>query len=390
MTFLGADVEQVRGLAERMGRRAEVLATSIDVLEGAVLGVAWMGPDADRMRQTWIGSVRPQVDLATAHLARRAVELAENAEQQDAASAADGGPLLQSSAEIPGPAVAEAAWHVDAAPGEGPGSIGVENEGSRDGEYFETPPDPDGTIDGPTPYPGVGLGPPVEGEDAETPLPPQWAPSDPGAGEWNTRVPMDEDWDTLRLAREMIFGGRFTGKGAASDNLQHYINGTGEDKKIDVDGMLTEVPTFGRAVEKQDLELVERAIARAQAEDADGPVTFPVNTSWVSSGAPKEESEEYYYATASFDFNQTGTVTVYPPTEEGGEWTYELETSVNVRDRYNWDTGKGVNLDVPVWAPGYEDEIFVPDEQMQGLHQSGLAREYNLVGESSVTTRTGP
>jgi hypothetical protein len=41
-----------------------------------------------------------------------------------------------------------------------------------------------------------------------------------------------------------------------------------------------------------------------------------------------------------------------------------------------------VHIDVPDWVPGYPDEIHVSDTQMQGLHQSGLAREYNIVGSS--------
>lgn len=73
-------------------------------------------------------------------------------------------------------------------------------------------------------------------------------------------------------------------------------------------------------------------------------------------------------------------MTAYPPETTGGEWRYEMNTEVNTRDRYNWDAGKATTV----------GPIAVQDERMQGLHQSGLAQEFNIVGRSSKRTTTGP
>jgi hypothetical protein len=47
------------------------------------------------------------------------------------------------------------------------------------------------------------------------------------------------------------------------------------------------------------------------------------------------------------------------------------EITVQVRDKYNWDQGKNVNiLGVPI-----------RDEVLGSLHQAGLAQEYEVIGE---------
>lgn len=122
----------------------------------------------------------------------------------------------------------------------------------------------------------------------------------------------------------MVLGGRFTGKGAASDNLQHYLEATGDDKPIDVDEMRQQVPSFDQVVAEQQRSIGMEAVQQAKDSGATGPVTFPVSTPWTGGTASKDESEKYFYATGSFDHNQTGTVTAYPPSTPGGEWTYEV------------------------------------------------------------------
>jgi uncharacterized protein YukE len=375
--FHGADTGQLQDFAQRLAESSGRTSELLDEATTAVLSAPWEGADAERFRQEFFGSVthgwRQLIDRL--HLSED--EIRAHADEQDQASdagdrrspGADGG-------EDAAPAAREDRHERGAA------DVPVTAEADRGDGTDPQPPNPDGTIDGPDPYPGIGLGPGVPGTSAETPEPPAWEPADSGSGEWDSREPTDEDRENLDLAEDMVLGGRFTGKGAASDNLQHYLDTTGEDKSIDVEDMLEEVPAFTTAVDEQRSAIGQEAIAQAQESGATGPVTFPVNTDWEGGEASSAESEKYYYATGSFDYNQTGTVTAHPPAEPGGEWTYEVDTAVNVRDRYNWDTGKGVHIDVPDWVPGYPDEIHVSDTQMQGLHQSGLAREYNIVGSS--------
>lgn len=46
-------------------------------------------------------------------------------------------------------------------------------------------------------------------------------------------------------------------------------------------------------------------------------------------------------------------------------------------DRYNWDGGKATKI----------GPITITDTQMQELHETGLAREYNLRGSTDVMKR---
>lgn len=385
--FYGADTEQLREIAGRMERSSRSASDLLEVLSANVLSVQWQGADAQTFRQVFFGPVAVDWTVAVDRLGSYANEIGIHAEEQDRASEA-------APSSAPG---AERERAGDSAPSprgsdrEPDGTeLPVTAEAGRGGSGEDEPVNPDGAVDGPEPFPGIGLGPGVPGTSADSPAPPAWEPADSGSGEWDSREPTDEDRENLDLAEDMVLGGRFTGKGAASDNLQHYLDNTGEDQAIDVDDMLEEVPAFSTAVEEQRSAIGQQAIAEAQQSGVAGPVTFPVNTDWEGGQASSSESEKYYYATGSFDYNQTGTVTAYPPSEPGGEWTYEVNTAVNLRDRYNWDTGKGVHIDIPDWVPGYPDEINVSDTQMQGLHQSGLAREYNIVGESEQSTHTGP
>lgn len=392
--FWGAESDQLRAHADAVGAAGGRCAHLLDEITTVVDATPWVGPDAEAFRHTMRGAVSVQWHGVVDRLHASSRELLRHAEEQDVASEGSGGPTAGLE-----PVRASAYPDRSAVPSSGVGSgesaaAAVRTSFfGRDGDDEETAPvNPDGTIDGPAPFGGHGLGPGVPGTTADAPAPPAWEPADEGSGEWGVREPTDEDHETVDLVEMLILGGRLTGKGAASDNLQHYIDNTGEDKPIDVDDMMDSVPDFDNAVSERQQSIGMEAIAQAQESGATGPVTFPVNTDWAGESASQSVSEKYFYATGSFDYNLNGTVTAYPPETTGGDWTYEVETTVNVRDRYNWDTGKGVSIDVPGpdWLPGHPGTINIPDTQMQGLHQSGMAREYNIVGESDPVITTGP
>lgn len=52
---------------------------------------------------------------------------------------------------------------------------------------------------------------------------------------------------------------------------------------------------------------------------------------------------------------------------------YEVDTQVSFRDRYNWDDGKSTQI----------GPFTVTDESLAAMHCAGIARECNLLGESS-------
>ena len=145
---------------------------------------------------------------------------------------------------------------------------------------------------------------------------------------------------------------------------------------MNVDRMLEDLPSLRAGTERQLNAAIQSSLDQAAAEGISEPVTYPFVSEWTPTTASKSESENWYYATGGYHYTTAGTVTVYPPSEPGGEFTYSYAYRVHTADRYNWDRGKGVNI----------SGQSVPDTELQRLHEVGLAQEYDLRGESRVYT----
>jgi len=90
----GADVVELRALSERMSRSAEDLDRIVSLLTHQITATtAWVGPNAQRFRGDWSGSHRGVVASSTRALRECASALRRNADEQAAASAAEGGQL---------------------------------------------------------------------------------------------------------------------------------------------------------------------------------------------------------------------------------------------------------------------------------------------------------
>ncbi len=238
-------------------------------------------------------------------------------------------------------------------------------------------PPPGTPIEGGTPggdyFPG-GLGDPVEGTELpETPEPPAWVPSDVGAGpfgSWEPRNPGDA------LAKKAAQGGAWWTEDdypQAARNMQHYFGTSGAILEQDVGQMLNDLPDFQQKVNGDMQNLGVEAISRAQSSGATGPLTFPVNTEWFGHGIASDQ-RDWYLALGNFDYNLAGQVTVYPPSQPGGQWSYALDADLNMRDRYNWDIGKATPI---MGTP-------ITDAQMARFHLIGYAQEFTMTGRTGV------
>lgn len=237
---------------------------------------------------------------------------------------------------------------------------------------------------GPDPAaPGGGtpaeLGDPVPGESVDWPEAPSWQPVDDGAGDYNS-----EDariWDhTVKFLAE---GGAHAVSPMwpdASRNLLHFLGNSGEPLDQDVDRILTDVPRLAEEYETTVDRYGAAAIEEARQSGSSGPVTFPLGTSWEGFYIGDSDDSNWYRAMGGIQYAIVGQVTVHPPSTEGGEWTYQTETSLVMRDEYNWDEGKSTSI------LGLE----VSDEELAKLHRAGLAQEFTMTGESSRTRREGP
>lgn len=112
MTFYGADTGALAALAEsgriRIGELAERRATA----EAHVHAVRWVGPDADRFRESW-GALTVRWTALERHALAAWEELAEHAAEQDEASSPEGDGASGSSA-MPQPASGPAPAPADA------------------------------------------------------------------------------------------------------------------------------------------------------------------------------------------------------------------------------------------------------------------------------------
>lgn len=233
---------------------------------------------------------------------------------------------------------------------------------------------PVGGTSGGKPFPD-GLGDPVPGTTAPVPEPPAWTPPDPGSPH-GSETPNAADravFVTVEIAANASAGNWPD----ASRNLLHYLANNGETFNQDVNKMLADSAAFKDAADTQQERLIALAVERAKAAGATGPTTVPVNTDWT--GFYLSEPKDWFLALGGIAFNQTGTITVSPPTTPGGKWSYESSLTVNIRDRYNWDGGKSTQI----------GPFNVTDEQLARLQKVGLAQEYTAVGASDVRQSKG-
>ncbi len=88
----GADVEELRALAQKFERAATELTSVTHELTGSVAKArAWTGPGASRFRSHWQVSGGPRLRATASALSAAGASLRSNADQQESASAAAGG-----------------------------------------------------------------------------------------------------------------------------------------------------------------------------------------------------------------------------------------------------------------------------------------------------------
>ncbi|WP_200820247.1 hypothetical protein [Mycolicibacterium houstonense] len=236
----------------------------------------------------------------------------------------------------------------------------------------------DGSTPGGDPYYPNGLGDPVPGTQLPSkPEPPKWTPVDPGAGPFGSWEPRNPGDALSKTTIQAGIGLKEDEVPNAARNLRHYLGVSGEPLEQDVNQMMNDIPGFQRGVDETAQRLGADAINRAQTAGATGPLTFPVNTEWAGMAARENSvgaEHDWFLASGNFDYNLSGQVTVYPPTEPGGQWTYSMDTDVNMRDRYNWDIGKQTQI---MGTP-------ITDSQMARLHLIGYAQEFTMVGSTGI------
>ncbi|GAA2813711.1 hypothetical protein [Saccharopolyspora taberi] len=209
------------------------------------------------------------------------------------------------------------------------------------------------------------------------PAPRDWA-ENPGSGPWGAREPTWQDYVTSAKFNAMAGAADAMGYTNAARHMEHYLTNTGEPLQVDPGLMLRDSAGFRENLQEElagnDEEWRKRAVEEFNRNGGQ-PTRIPVETQWKSHSFDQETEPDWYYASGSMHYKVTGAVEVTP--SPGGEPNVEMKYKVHVEDPYNWDKGKGVDI----FGTG------VADVEPGTLHQTGLAREYQLSGSSDVMHR---
>ena len=229
---------------------------------------------------------------------------------------------------------------------------------------------------------GQGLHDPVAGEHAEMPGVKPWQyggdSKNEGSGEYGREKPTAKDY-AVHHAASMAADACALMWPDASKNLQHFLGNTGDPQPIDVNGMMNDMPELKEHSENGVKSYAEQAVEDAKNAGVTEPLTYPFDSSWDGMDVEKGSNPNWYYATGKYQTATDGTITVYPPKDGSSTWTYKYNYRTHVADRYNWDGNKSTNIF------GFKIE----DKQLQRLHEVGLAKEYDLSGESSIESGSG-
>lgn len=358
----GADVVGLRHLATTFDDAGDQIERITRRVDAALTRARWQGPAAARFRDEWQSGTRVRLGTVAETLWSSGGALRAYADAQVrtstsdvrggsggaariATTAADGTALpaaqLVADPDRPPLDVRRKAPDVDTTPREGQRQESNRNVGDSGAGTWT----PEYGTPGPEPFAAPYLGPVQSGPDATAPEPPAWAPKDLGSDmdgpSWNT-----EDADVGDHLREVAVQ-RAADLASpawpdAAGNLHHYLDNSGTTLTQPVDAMLEDITSFQVKVTDVESRVGTSAITAAREAGATVQTAYSVSAEWI--GANSSESDDWFYATGSFDFNLTGQVTVHPPEHPGDKWRYELETVVNTRDRYNWDGNKSTDI----------------------------------------------
>jgi len=180
------------------------------------------------------------------------------------------------------------------------------------------------------------------------------------------------------IANSAIFGAvadgaEVMGLDDAARHMRHYLNNSGQTLNISPEEMMRDMPAFRQKVEYTLQHNLINQINERIARDYKGePLTFQAMTPWQSFYAKKEINQNWFYAMGGFSYAHGAEVTVTP--DATGQPIVNVRHQLHVFDRYNWDEKKSVTI----------GPVTVTDKTLQALHESGIAREYDIRGSSNI------
>ena len=201
-----------------------------------------------------------------------------------------------------------------------------------------------------------------------------------GSGQHGSQEPTWTDRANREFWYRVTDAAEVTGLTNSARHMRHYLDNTGEKLRINADLMVRDVPSFNQQVTTE-IEVAKNDANNKIASDyAGSKINFNLTGTKKNGYATQGESQDWFFAVGGFTYWYTAAVTVTQPVASGGSQEktspppqVEMKIVIHVYDRYNWDKGKAVMI----------AGIVVSDEQLGRLHQVGIAREYDVEGETT-------
>jgi peptidoglycan hydrolase-like protein with peptidoglycan-binding domain len=214
-----------------------------------------------------------------------------------------------------------------------------------------------------SPLPVPPLGPPSSPVDRNYEIGTRDPPRghDPGAGVWNSK-PTEASYVALKISIIEVLPEAILVIGDdAVRHMAHYLNNSGRDLTIDLEGMVKEVPSAKGRYERE-VSQIQRFVETLP------PGTNPITSKNVEVGYnTQRESKNWFFAIGGYSSWGKGIATVADgPTGR----SYEVDFEYKFYDRYNWDAGKSVTF----------SGVTVTDKFMGEFHRQGIAKEYDCNG----------
>jgi len=208
----------------------------------------------------------------------------------------------------------------------------------------------------------AGMG--VYSEGTTVPDPP--AP-DPGAGPYASLSPPSlSDWLKHGAWSSVAWATRrFLPD--ASWHMRHYLDNTGVTLEVRVENMIRQSP----GAKKHYYEELNDAM-----EWVEGNVgckrTKPFVGTWTRGENEQATSKNWFFAVAGYSACGSGWGT--NTSEVTSRCTYQLDFTFHFSDKYNWDTGKGVQIGI----------VPIADASLGKLHLEGIAKEFDMTGKTRI------
>lgn len=168
----------------------------------------------------------------------------------------------------------------------------------------------------------------------------------------------------------------------AARHMRHYLGNSGNPLIVSVDNMLRDVENF-RLWHAYWLQIAQMEASNKfwelPGDDKCTPTSHAFNLQGARSASAyctKGDSQDWFFAVGGFTHWYTASVQSTPggnSADKGGEANLRIQFRMHMKDRYNWDSGKAIDI----------LGLTVTDAQLGHLHRVGLAREFDLSGVSS-------